>query len=267
MRRVGLMFTVATAILFVGIYLVGCGASADKELGDANEAVLAAREAGAEEYAPEELAEAEELIVQAEELMARGQHNDARELLEEARFKAIEAKGKALTQAHYAQMSPQDRMVEEQILARNKSRYEAESYATSPASPSYKGSSTKSGSSRVYVDPKTGLGDIFFDFDRSDLRSDAIPVLRENSNIIRKNSNKYKLIAVEGYCDTRGTEEYNLALGQRRADSVKSYLVGLGASPSLIQSITKGETDQWAGGMSEAAFQENRRAHFVPVVK
>ena len=70
---------------------------------------------------------------------------------------------------------------------------------------------------------------------------------------------------MEGYCDIRGTEEYNLALGQRRAESVKSYLVGVGVSPAIIQAVSKGETEQWAPGATEYAYQQNRRAHFVSV--
>jgi peptidoglycan-associated lipoprotein len=87
-------------------------------------------------------------------------------------------------------------------------------------------------------------------------------VLRENAQIIQNNPGV--LVVVEGYCDIRGTEEYNLALGQRRADTTKAYLVGLGASYSKLEAVSKGETEQWAPGTSEEAYQENRRAHFVP---
>jgi peptidoglycan-associated lipoprotein len=72
------------------------------------------------------------------------------------------------------------------------------------------------------------------------------------------------VVVIEGYCDVRGTEEYNLALGQRRADSTKNYLVGIGVSPSKVQAVSKGETEQFAFGASEYDYQQNRRAHFVP---
>lgn len=229
------------------IYAVSCSSPASKELTDANDALQAARDAGAQQYAPEEYGEAEELIRRAQELMDQGKHNEARELLEEARFKAIEAKGKAIENERMAKMSPADREIEAQILSEAKPEIEATSPTVSPAT--------------------SGLSDVFFDFDSSAIRPDARNTLRENAEHLKENEDSYKVVAIEGYCDTRGTEEYNLALGQRRADSVKSYLVGMGASPSLLQAISKGETDEWAPGTSEYAYQQNRRAHFVPIEK
>ncbi|MEE9253274.1 MAG: OmpA family protein [Thermodesulfobacteriota bacterium] len=108
---------------------------------------------------------------------------------------------------------------------------------------------------------RLGLVDIFFDYDKSNIRSDERPVLNKNANIMRESS--VILVVVEGYCDTRGTEEYNLALGQRRADAVKAYLLGLGVSPGLVTAVSRGETDRFEPGASKRSFQENRRAHFV----
>ncbi len=235
------------ALFFVLVYVISCASPANKELADATSALQEAKEAGAEQYAPEEYAEVEELIRRAQELMEQGKHNEARELLEEARFKAIAAKGKAIENARMAEMSQADREIEAQFLSDIKPEIEAESV--------------------VATTQTTGLEDIFFDFDKADIRPDARITLKSNASHLKRNEAKYKVVVIEGYCDTRGTEEYNLALGQKRADATKSYLVGLGVSPSLLQAISKGETDQWASGTSEYAYQQNRRAHFVPVEK
>lgn len=241
------MLPILALILITAFYAVSCSSPANKELTDANDALQEARDAGAEQYAPDEYGEAEELIRRAQELMEQGKHNEARELLEEARFKAIEAKGKAIENARMSQMSPADKEIEAQILSDIKPEIEAASPTVSPST--------------------TGLNDVFFDFDSASVRSDARGTLKSNAEHIKAKAQNYRVIAIEGYCDTRGTEEYNLALGQRRADSVKSYLVGLGASPSVLQAISKGETDEWAPGTSEYAYQQNRRAHFVPLEK
>lgn len=107
-----------------------------------------------------------------------------------------------------------------------------------------------------------GLADVFFDYDQSRVRSDAAPVLKQNASVIGNNLDRIKVIVVEGFCDTRGTDEYNLALGDQRASSVISYLAGLGVDVNMLESISKGETDEWAEGTSEYAYQQNRRAHF-----
>ena len=166
--------------------------------------------------------------------MAAGNKDAARALLEEARFKAIEAEGKAKNQA-YAQTVDVD-AAEESLQN------------LSPAGSQY------------------GLVDVFFDFDQAGIRYDAKPVLDQNASIISSSGNKFQVVVIEGYCDVRGTEEYNLALGQRRADSAANYLIGLGVSPSKVQAVSRGETDQFAMGTSEYDYQQYRRAHLVPAV-
>jgi len=247
MQKFYFKYSIIAILLIATVTVISCSSPANKELADANDALQAAKDAGAEQYAPDEYAEAEDLIKRAQKLMEEGKNNEARDLLEEARFKAIAAKGKAIDNSRMASMTPADKEVEAQILSDVKPEIESKSPTVTPST--------------------TGLNDVFFDFDSSNIRSDASSTLNSNYNYISSHSGDYRVIAIEGYCDTRGTEEYNLALGQRRADSAKSYLVGLGASPSLIQAISKGETDQWAPGESEYAYQQNRRAHFVPIEK
>lgn len=235
MKGKGILFFVM--ILVLGMYVVSCAPKADKELTDAEDALLAAQEAGAENTP--QYQEAEELIARAKELMAAGKQNEARSLLEEARFKAIEAKGQAISGQYMATMSDTEIEVQSDYLATQK----------------------------PLLQTASGLQDVFFNYDSADVRADTRGTLDSNAGYIINNASSMKLVAVEGYCDIRGTEEYNLALGQRRAESVKSYLVGVGVSPAIIQAVSKGETEQWAPGATEYAYQQNRRAHFVTVGK
>jgi outer membrane protein OmpA-like peptidoglycan-associated protein len=219
---------VSICFIITLMFAVGCGSNLDKEMADAQAALQAAKDAGAEGL-PEYQA-AEQLIEKAKEMMAAGNKDAARQLLEEARFKAIEAEGKAKNQA-YAKTAKEENLQD-----------------LNPAGSQY------------------GLVDIFFDYNQSGVRVDAKPVLDQNASIIKNSGSKFQVVVIEGYCDVRGTDEYNLALGQRRAESAANYLVGLGVPPSKVQPISKGETEQFASGTTEYDYQQNRRAHFVPAV-
>jgi peptidoglycan-associated lipoprotein len=104
------------------------------------------------------------------------------------------------------------------------------------------------------------LVDVFFAFDKSDLTSEGRDKLANNARLLKAASGVK--IVIEGHCDERGTNEYNLGLGERRASSVKSYLVSLGVSASRIKTISYGEEKPFAAGHNEAAWKQNRRAHF-----
>ena len=106
-----------------------------------------------------------------------------------------------------------------------------------------------------------GLGDVFYDFDRSELRADAVAQLRTNANWIQANGTSN--VIIEGHCDERGTSEYNLALGERRANSAKDYVVNLGVSPARLKTVSFGEEKPFADGHNEESWAQNRRAHFV----
>ena len=104
------------------------------------------------------------------------------------------------------------------------------------------------------------LETIYFDFDRYDIRADARPVLRANAAAIADAPGK---VAIEGHCDERGSAEYNLALGERRANAVKRYLVDLGVSSSKLRTVSFGEERHAVQGHDESAWRYNRRADFV----
>lgn len=108
-----------------------------------------------------------------------------------------------------------------------------------------------------------GLQDIFFDFDRAMIRDDAIPTLHSNATWLK--SNPRVKVQIEGHADERGTTEYNLALGEKRAQIVKRHLVSLGIEPQRISILSYGEEKPFCKGSSEECWQQNRRGHFARV--
>jgi peptidoglycan-associated lipoprotein len=107
------------------------------------------------------------------------------------------------------------------------------------------------------------LGTIYFEFNKSDLSSEALEQLRKNAQWLKTNS-KYR-VRIEGNCDDRGTVEYNLALGERRATAAKSYLVKAGIDGSRIETISYGEEHPVDPGHNDEAWLKNRRDDFVVI--
>ena len=101
----------------------------------------------------------------------------------------------------------------------------------------------------------------FFDFDSFALRDDARTALDHDARALRDNSSTS--ITIEGHCDERGTVEYNQALGEKRAQAARDYLVAAGIEGGRIQIISYGKERPFADGHDESAWQQNRRAHFV----
>jgi peptidoglycan-associated lipoprotein len=105
------------------------------------------------------------------------------------------------------------------------------------------------------------LGTIFFEFDRYDLLPDALETLHTNARWLLEN--KAFRLSIEGHCDERGTNEYNLALGDRRANAARDYLLSAGVSPDRISTISYGEERPAVPGEGEAVWARNRRAEFM----
>jgi peptidoglycan-associated lipoprotein len=103
---------------------------------------------------------------------------------------------------------------------------------------------------------------VYFDFDSSDLRQDARNTLTKNAEILLKSKQAAK-IKIEGHCDERGSAEYNLALGERRAKSALQYLITLGIQPDRLSIISYGKEKPAVQGNDEEAWAKNRRAEFV----
>lgn len=109
----------------------------------------------------------------------------------------------------------------------------------------------------------SGLNTIFFEYDKADITSESRQVLAQNAQWIKDNPKV--MMQIEGHCDARGSVEYNLALGERRAKSVKTYLVGLGIDSKRLSIMSYGEEKPLVPGDSEAAYAKNRRANFLPL--
>jgi len=105
------------------------------------------------------------------------------------------------------------------------------------------------------------LSDIYFDFDRYTVREDAQPVLGANAALIKSATDKSVLI--EGHCDERGTQAYNLVLGEKRAKAAKRYLEDLGVPASRMKIVSYGEVRPFCNEHEERCWQKNRRVHFV----
>ncbi|MFO7974762.1 MAG: peptidoglycan-associated lipoprotein Pal [Candidatus Hydrogenedentota bacterium] len=112
----------------------------------------------------------------------------------------------------------------------------------------------------VYFQKLKEAGTVYFAFDSSELDATALETLKRNADIIKQMPNT--LIQLEGHCDERGTQEYNLALGERRAMAVRDYLIRLGISGDRLVTISYGEEYPADPGQNEAAWAKNRRVEF-----
>ncbi len=101
---------------------------------------------------------------------------------------------------------------------------------------------------------------IHFDFDSFEIKQEYRPLLQSKAEILKKFDNV--TMVIEGYCDDRGTEEYNLALGERRARAAYEFLILLGVAPERLSIVSFGEEDPIDPGQNETAWAQNRRAQF-----
>ncbi|MGI8784320.1 MAG: peptidoglycan-associated lipoprotein Pal [Acidobacteriota bacterium] len=106
------------------------------------------------------------------------------------------------------------------------------------------------------------IQDVFFHYDQSALGEEAKRIVEKNAQALRRTGTAR--VIIEGHCDDRGTDDYNLALGDRRANSVREYLVSLGIAAARLETISYGEERPFATGQDEASYAQNRRAHFRP---
>jgi peptidoglycan-associated lipoprotein len=119
----------------------------------------------------------------------------------------------------------------------------------------------------VLEDPieKGYIQDIFFDYDKSEIRPDSREKLDKAAGWMKQHPEAEFLL--EGHCDERGTREYNLALGDRRANATKDYLVSLGVDAAKLKTISYGKERPFVEGHDESAWSKNRRTHFVQTKK
>ncbi len=239
MRRKDVFVIFLPVVLVALIYLVGCATPPPtKELGDAEAAV-----AGATDQC--NMCKADWCKnVQKPSVPYCGAPCDGDEL---AAAQSALAKGKVLMGEFCHEIEARRMLVDAKAKA-DEARFKCLAKKEAPPPP--------------MVEEEIGLKDIFFDFNKYNIRPDAEPVLRENADLLKKNPNV--TMVIEGYADIRGTPAYNLRLAQRRADAAKAAMVRLGVDPSRITTSSGGETTQFAAGTTEDSYQLNRRAHFVP---
>ncbi len=115
------------------------------------------------------------------------------------------------------------------------------------------------------INKNSPLKPVFFNYDTAEISSEGQKILDGNAEVLKKNSPW--IVTIEGHCDERGTAEYNLALGERRAVSARTYLVSLGILADRIRTVSYGKEFPFDPGHSEAAWGKNRRDHFVVTQK
>lgn len=116
-----------------------------------------------------------------------------------------------------------------------------------------------------FVQNRGYIRDAFYNYDEATLDSSAQAALTASANWLKSREGSNYNLLIEGHCDERGTEQYNLALGDRRANSARDYLITLGVDGSRIRTVSYGEERPFEEGNSDAAFAQNRRAHLVLV--
>jgi len=138
--------------------------------------------------------------------------------------------------------------------------------ASVPAEPTISGSSMDyNARSLDELNRESPLQPVYYLYDAADVSGDTQGVLQKNAEILRQYPNW--VVTIEGHCDERGTAEYNLTLGERRAQSARAYLVSLGIPADRLKTVSYGKEFPFDPGTTEEAFAKNRRAHFVVTSK
>ncbi len=141
---------------------------------------------------------------------------------------------------------------------------------STPSTPSTPASRYPDAATRARIDQLLArIEDAYFDYDKANLRPDAVKALEKDSTELRdilKDFPDYKL-TIEGHCDERGSAEYNMALGDKRADAAKEYLVNVGIPSAQLAVVSYGKEHQVCEEHDEACWQRNRRIHIVAMAK
>ncbi len=227
------MATQATIALFLLGLVTACTGPPDKAIADAEKAVREA--ATVSDCAELEFAEAEQMLADAKRLVEEGRYD-------EAEVKARGAKTLADSARQAGEVRWEDCQEEKRRLAE---------------------AAKKRDEDRAEPIRALVLQTIFFSYNEAVLTEPAQEILRANAEWLRKNSSR-KLV-IQGHCDERGSTEYNLALGERRAAAVRTYLVQLGIDPSRLTILSFGEELPAASGDNDGSHSKNRRAEFVPM--
>jgi len=240
-------------VLCVGVTVVGCH---KQQIKTGEGTVTSKEDAIQPPQGDQQKKEGEERPTKTTEDIARRRQEDLRRA-EEAR------KAEETRRAEEARRAEETRRTEEERKA-EEARRKAEEAGKREFVASLEPKKEPAGiGEKAYTSPL--LRDVHFDFDKYDIRPADADILRENAAILMQNPTVK--IQVEGHCDERGTAEYNLALGERRANSVKKYLVSLGVPADRLSTISYGKELPLDPGHDEGAWTKNRRGHLTVLSK
>ncbi len=222
------------AVALVSLYLAGCGGRPVQVLGDAEQAL--ANAALARKCAPDELAAAQRMYAKAQKLADDGENDKA----EAAALAAKKLAKKALEKAE----------------ARKEECLKPPEAETNP-----KDFVDTSGPGLDSMTPdRGGMDTVYFEYNTADLSDSAKAVMQQNADWLRKNT--AVKVTVVGHCDARGSTEYNLALGEKRAQTARKYLVEMGVARERLGVVSYGEEQPADYGETQEAHSRNRRAEF-----
>ena len=250
-KRWGWMMLIG--ILYFGIMGAGsCGKKAKTQIGKAEAAMEEAKQAEAPQYAPSEYQSAESSLDSARQQFGHRRYKKAEVQAADAEAKARDARDKALAA----------RKAADEEAARRKAEEDARLAATNQPS-LFNGNTINDQPPEVSVEEQGRqiLKDVHFAFDSTELSDSARAILDLNVGWLKQHTDVK--VELEGHTDSQGTDEYNLALGARRAKAVYDYLVHAGIDPSRLRTISYGESMPIAQGENEEAWAQNRRAHFA----
>jgi peptidoglycan-associated lipoprotein len=139
--------------------------------------------------------------------------------------------------------------------------------ASVPLEPSVSGSELPDYNARSLdeINRESPLQPVFYLYDSADVAGDAVATLQKNAEVLRQYPSW--VVTIEGHCDERGTAEYNLSLGERRAQSARAYLISLGIPADRLRTVSYGKEFPFDSGSNAEAWAKNRRAHFVVTSK
>lgn len=240
--------------LFLGTAgMKSCGQDAKKQLDSAKDVLEQAREEEADKYASEEFRSAEENLLLAQEQYDKYRFSKAESTALQAETKGRLALERALEEKarrEEQRRKEKEKEKEDKALGYNVSTIYSETVLTEPPEEEQE---------------KVALKDIHFNFDSSELSSSAKTILSMNAEWLKNHPDVN--IEIEGHCDERGSEKYNLALGTKRARSACDYLVQEGIDADRMQTISYGESAPLDPRHTEEAWAKNRRVHFAVIQK
>lgn len=223
-------------LFLIALLVAGCGARPTQQLTEAEGALADARLA--EKCAPEEYQAAVKALAKAKELADKGENDEAKKQAQAARKLAINARNKAMLRKDECEKENAPK-----VAAVDPNEF-----------------IDKTGAGTAVEGSSEGLKTVYFDLNSSDLGGDARATLAANAAWLKAHNVK---ITIEGHCDKRGSTEYNLALGERRAYIVRNYLKSLGINPDRMAIISYGEEKPLDYAETEGSMAKNRRAEFV----